>query len=59
MLLQLNNREVEATVDRNDDGSRFLQSGYYVDTGEILDDSELDELQELYDDSEDLNGLWG
>lgn len=56
---ELNNQEVEVTdIDKNQDGSRYVASAYYSETGEDLTNEELDKLQELYDDVEELNGMW-
>lgn len=57
----LNDRPVEVDqIDSNHDGSKFITKAGYTDgEQENLNDSELEKLQELYDDSEELNGLWG
>jgi len=61
MKYYLNNREVEIwEIQVNNDGSKFICSAYYVDDFlKKLTDSELDDLTEIYEDSEDLNGMWG
>lgn len=59
MKFELNNREVEVEIDQNRDGSRYIGAGYYINTFEDLSDTELDRLQELYNDCEELNAMWG
>lgn len=56
----LNERPVEVEkVESNHDGSRFITKAGYIDGAqEELTSDELDELQNFYDDSESLNGLW-
>jgi len=58
MNYYLNNRPVEVELCRNNDGSRFIASGYYAD-GEMenLTDDELDQLQDEYDS--EINAMWG
>lgn len=57
--MNLNNRQVEIEVDHNADGSRYILSAYFLDTGEELNDDQIEQLQNDYDDSLQLNGLWG
>jgi hypothetical protein len=58
MTLQYKDREVEAELDRNQDGSRYIGAAYYTDGAmEDLNSDELDDLQnEVYDI---INGMWG
>lgn len=57
--MTLNNRQVEVEVDHNADGYRYILSAYFLDTGEELNDDQIEQLQNDYDDSLQLNGLWG
>jgi hypothetical protein len=56
MVLKLNDREVEVTLDSNRDGSRFVTDGYYIDSLQDLTSDELDQIQEQCDD--DINSDW-
>jgi c-di-AMP phosphodiesterase-like protein len=58
MKLYLYDQEVEAEIDSNRDGSRFILKGYFVDNGDDLSDAQLDDLQTEYDESEVLKGNW-
>ena len=46
-MYKLNNREVEIEVSGFGD-EVMIESGYYVDNGEELDDEEMDELLDAY-----------
>ena len=61
MKFRLNGRPVEIEkTDRNSDGSKFIVKAGFLDGDlEDLNDNELDELQNWYDDCMELNGLWG
>lgn len=48
ILKDKDDREVEVEFDRNQDGSRFIKSGVYVETGEPAPDEVLDWLQDAY-----------
>lgn len=60
MKYYLKDKEVEIEeTDSNRDGSKYIIKAYYLDSLKDLDDNELDELSEIYDDCDELNGMWG
>ena len=61
MKYQLNDRPVEVeAIDRNKDGSKYITKAGYIDgKQEELTHHELDDLQNLYEDCEELNASWG
>jgi hypothetical protein len=41
-------REVEVEFDSNNDGSVYIGSGTYVDSGELVPENELIDLEDMY-----------
>ena len=50
MILIYENREVEVDLDCNDDGTKFIKFGHFIDTGEVLDEGALIDLEDDYPD---------
>lgn len=57
--MRFNNRQVEVEIAYNRDGSKYILKAHFADTGDDLTYDEIEHLQAEYEDSLQLNGLWG